>query len=576
MVGIDVLKAFAIIAVILFHLGICPLGYLGVDVFFVIAGYFTIKSLNKLSNSSDYVRFIKKRTFRLWPLIVIAGIFCIIWGYFFMMPDDYENLAQSVVASNFFANNILQCITTGNYWDVVNDYKPLMQMWYVGVLFQFYLFAAFLFFLLSFVNNRWRTNVVLWAIVVSAVISLALYFAIEEYAPRFYYLPTRLYEFCAGGFVSMCSFNDRAIRRRVFKSTFLLLYILLLILIISPIEFVPNVFAVPLTVVVTACVLTGLINLDLENSNLAVLSNKWVAYIGVASFSLFVWHQIVFAFTRYSFTDELCKFPTIAIILGLIFVLTCFSYKYIEQCKESKFNWWMVVVGLILSTGFSLYIYQKAGVIRDVPELGITRSNAVRGIWSKYCDRGYTKDKDFVEENKPHWFVIGNSFGRDFVNIILESSISKEVEVSYSSELTLVGKERRFKDADVIFISSLGIDSERIKAIEDKCNDNCRIYVVGEKNFGTNNGKIYWQRNRPDYFQKTIPMDKGYLERNEIFASIYKDRYIDLISMVMKPNGEVRVFSDDNMFISQDCRHLTQSGARFYAGIIDWNKLMQK
>ena len=41
----DVLKALAIIAVVLYHFGISEYGYLGVDIFLVIAGYFTSKSI---------------------------------------------------------------------------------------------------------------------------------------------------------------------------------------------------------------------------------------------------------------------------------------------------------------------------------------------------------------------------------------------------------------------------------------------------------------------------------------------------------------------------------------------------
>lgn len=55
-----------------------------------------------------------------------------------MLPDDYENLAQSAIASSVFVNNILQCITTKNYWDVINLYKPLMHLWYICVLVQTY------------------------------------------------------------------------------------------------------------------------------------------------------------------------------------------------------------------------------------------------------------------------------------------------------------------------------------------------------------------------------------------------------------------------------------------------------
>ena len=50
---IDVLKAFAIIAVVLYHAGFCTNGYLGVDLFLVIAGYLTTKSLDtKLTSAS--------------------------------------------------------------------------------------------------------------------------------------------------------------------------------------------------------------------------------------------------------------------------------------------------------------------------------------------------------------------------------------------------------------------------------------------------------------------------------------------------------------------------------------------
>ena len=43
----DVLKGIAIIAVVLYHLGACDYGYLGVDIFLVVAGYFTSKSIDK-------------------------------------------------------------------------------------------------------------------------------------------------------------------------------------------------------------------------------------------------------------------------------------------------------------------------------------------------------------------------------------------------------------------------------------------------------------------------------------------------------------------------------------------------
>ena len=63
----DVIKAIAIIAVILYHAGICEYGYLGVDIFLVIAGYFTVQSIERQIDSKlgGYLSYITNRVFRL-------------------------------------------------------------------------------------------------------------------------------------------------------------------------------------------------------------------------------------------------------------------------------------------------------------------------------------------------------------------------------------------------------------------------------------------------------------------------------------------------------------------------------
>lgn len=49
-IKIDLLRTIAIIAVVLYHMGYQPYGYLGVDVFFVISGYFLMKGYLKEKN----------------------------------------------------------------------------------------------------------------------------------------------------------------------------------------------------------------------------------------------------------------------------------------------------------------------------------------------------------------------------------------------------------------------------------------------------------------------------------------------------------------------------------------------
>ena len=138
---LDVIKGIAIIAVILFHLGLVKSGYLGVDAFLVINGFLIVPSVLRKIESGDfsYWSFIRKRVMRLWPMVLFATLFCLIIGLIGMLPDDFENLGETIVASNLFSENILLSITTKDYWNVANDYNPLMHLWYVGVLFEFYL-----------------------------------------------------------------------------------------------------------------------------------------------------------------------------------------------------------------------------------------------------------------------------------------------------------------------------------------------------------------------------------------------------------------------------------------------------
>jgi len=106
---IDGLRAIAVISVILFHLGYLSNGYLGVDIFFVISGYLiTGLVYNEVEeNKFSVLKFYERRIRRIIPLVLLTTLIAFILGLIFMLPDDLENLCQSVFASNFSANNIL-------------------------------------------------------------------------------------------------------------------------------------------------------------------------------------------------------------------------------------------------------------------------------------------------------------------------------------------------------------------------------------------------------------------------------------------------------------------------------------
>lgn len=195
---LDVLKVIAIIAVVLYHAGILGYGYLGVDVFLVLSGFFVARCFE----GKSHFGFVGGRILRLLPVLLVAGLVAMAVGWFTMLPDDYENLGESVVATNLFANNILSAITTGDYWNIANEYKPLMHTWYVGLLMQFCLVYLLLVYLAR-LDKKIPRRTLLVTLCSLAFLSLLVYFAGTNEAHRFYYLPARFFEFAAGGIVAL-------------------------------------------------------------------------------------------------------------------------------------------------------------------------------------------------------------------------------------------------------------------------------------------------------------------------------------------------------------------------------------
>ena len=180
---LDLLKGLAIIAVVLYHAGWCKSGYLGVDAFFVLNGYLVVpKVISEITNGQfHYFRFLERKIFRLLPLVLIICAISLAIGYWGMLPNDYRYLSEEVIASSVFTNNILQAITTQNYWAAIY-HKVLMHTWFLGVLMQFYVVFPLLMML---IKRRTKTG-----LIVLVLFSLLLYLLpIDSIGNKYYLLP---------------------------------------------------------------------------------------------------------------------------------------------------------------------------------------------------------------------------------------------------------------------------------------------------------------------------------------------------------------------------------------------------
>ena len=330
---LDLLKGLAIMAVVLYHAGFCKSGYLGVDVFLVISGYFIVpKVVREIeAGTFSYFSYLEKRLFRLLPLVLLVSAVALLTGYVGMLPVDYRYLCEETMAASIFADNILQAVTTQNYWAAIY-HKVLMHTWYLGVLFQFYVVFPLLMMLM---RKQMRLGLLLLAL-----LSLVLYLLpIDTIGNKYYLLPYRLFEMAAGG---LLAFTTTPRQSRVpLSEAFLALLTLTVFLGAFTVgerampynlvggtntireSFLPRELILLLTVTFTLLYIyvTGTAH---RMQRLATRS-RVLAPLGRMSLSLFLWHQPMFAFYRYFFADEL-SLQVLLLILSIVLVLSMVTF----------------------------------------------------------------------------------------------------------------------------------------------------------------------------------------------------------------------------------------------------------
>jgi peptidoglycan/LPS O-acetylase OafA/YrhL len=567
---IDGLRGVAVLAVIIFHFGYLPNGYLGVDIFFVISGFLITGLIYEECKETQFsIRmFYLRRIRRIIPLVTFLSIIALIIGLLTMLPDDLENLAEQIVATNIFSNNILQAITIKDYWNVANDFKPLMHTWSLGIEEQYYIFYPFLF---TFLSKR-RIKFILPVLIIFTMLSCILYLLPFDSSKKFYYLPFRFFELSSGGVIAIL-LKEKIIvisQKNMLKDIILLTSIALLFFILI-VDYNILYDSIKLFSVVT---ITCLIMILSNNNNKLlswILGNKVIVFLGTISFGLYMWHQMILAYARYFMFPELTPLH-LSIIFMITVMLSILTYHVIENPFRNKniiktnILFLILIPSILLSSVVSLVLYFNAGIVKDVPELNITKEHRIRNIHAKYNDRVYLYDKEFTTDSKIKVLVIGDSFARDFVNILLESKYSGKMEISYIFSYNDPKIWNRINAADMIFYSRM-----RLNNIDKSSVDMQKVWCIGTKNFGTNNG-IFYNYTGDDYFEQRTKLKKGILEFNKELKDEWGDRYIDLLGYIIDSDNTVPVFTPDKKFISQDCFHLVEAGARYYARLLEDDK----
>jgi peptidoglycan/LPS O-acetylase OafA/YrhL len=327
---IDGLRAVAILPVILFHAGfdVFSGGYTGVDVFFVISGYLITAIIAReiAEGRFSIINFYERRIRRIFPALFAMMALSYLAAALLFMPREFEDFGKSVMAATFFGSNI-HFFNEAGYFDGPAEMKPLLHTWSLAVEEQFYiLFPPLLMLLAAYCKGLIRSIVVTLA-VLSLLISI---WAVSNTPTAAFYLPhARAWELLLGSLLALGVFPE--VNNRLLREGLGLFGIALIgwgVLTFSAETPFPGPSALFPCLGAALLIHTG----NKQSSTLAarLLALKPFVFIGLISYSLYLWHWPMLVIAEYFKIDELTSLEASSILVASIVVSTL-SWKFVEQ-----------------------------------------------------------------------------------------------------------------------------------------------------------------------------------------------------------------------------------------------------
>jgi peptidoglycan/LPS O-acetylase OafA/YrhL len=325
---IDGLRAIAVLSVLLGHLSssLMPGGFVGVDIFFVISGYLITSQVQKEACNGTFSlkQFYKRRINRIVPALMPVLIATLAVGYFVLSPVDLVRMMKSACLTMIGLSNVLFWHEYGTYFAGKATEAPLLNTWSLGVEEQFYIIWPLLVILLLKISRKYAA-IALGILTICAVIVSVVGVTFSPLA-SYYLLPTRFFELMAGGLLALIAVRSRLESRFASQVCFFAGISLLG----GSLLWLNKSSAFPGTNAIWPCLGTVLLiwSGSIQDAAPSILTSRPLVFIGLISYSLYLWHWPVIAYLNYM-NIEIGPFIGISVICGS-FVLAWASWKFVE------------------------------------------------------------------------------------------------------------------------------------------------------------------------------------------------------------------------------------------------------
>lgn len=326
------LRAVAVFLVLLFHLGTSVRGgYIGVDVFFVISGYLiTSVILADLGDGTfSLFSFYERRVRRILPALLTMLIVCSALAWRLLPPAELEAYGRSQFAALFSFSNIFFHNQAG-YFATPSTLTPLLHTWSLGVEEQFYIFFPILILLVYRAFPR-LLALALCVLAMASFLAAAITVS-HDRNTAFFYASLRAWELLIGAILAHGFLPKiHGVVGRNLASVGGLLLILWPAFQYTDGTPFPGIAALP------PCLGTALVLAAGETGSSlvgAILSLRPVVFLGLISYSIYLWHWPLLVFQR---TDRILFVqrdltPIAKVLFTLVVVvIAALSWALIEQ-----------------------------------------------------------------------------------------------------------------------------------------------------------------------------------------------------------------------------------------------------
>lgn len=354
---IDGLRAVAVIPVVLFHLKLAAFGggFVGVDVFFVISGYLITSLIVKDIEDGRFsiLNFYERRARRILPALFAVVLFSSVVASILFTPGHFTEFGNSVVATILFYSNISFWSETG-YFATPSDLKPLLHTWSLAVEEQFYILFPLTLLLVARFAAKWLVVAILAIASVSLVLSV--WAVSTNPSAAFFLAPSRAWELMLGALLALGVVpqpNNRTVQEIV--SVAGLGLIGWAVFTFSTATPFPGLNALFPCVGATLVIYAGS-----TNRVARLLAAKPVVFLGLISYSLYLWHWPLIVFTRYHLLRDPAGWE-IAVIIVLSFFMAVLSWRFIETPLRGRSGLFSQAA-LFQAAGLAMVSFLVAGI----------------------------------------------------------------------------------------------------------------------------------------------------------------------------------------------------------------------